>query len=188
MTGRPVDLVGGTDLGYAACIHDRHPIGYLGHDAEVMGDPHDRQPVLVLELAHQIDDLGLDGHVKGRGRLVGDKQLGLARKGHGDHGPLAHASGELVREVVHPRRGGRYANPVEELDRSSPGLGLREAPMYAEALADLATNTMDRVQRGHRLLEDHRHVPASESPQLPRLHADDLATLQPDGPGHRRGR
>ena len=182
MTGRPVDLVGRTDLGYATCVHDRHPIGYLGHDAEVMGDPHDRQPVLVLDLAHQIDDLGLDGHVKGRGRFVGDEQLGLARKGHGDHGALAHASRELVRVVVRPRCGGRYADPVEELDRSSPGLSLREAPMYTEALADLPTNPMDRIQRRHRLLEDHRHVPAAESSQLPRRHTDDLATLEPDGP------
>ena len=91
MAGRSVYRVGGTGLGDATRVHDRHAIGYLRHHAEIVGDPHDRQPVLVLDLPDQIDDLRLDGHVEGRGRFVGDEQLGLARQGHGDHGPLAHA-------------------------------------------------------------------------------------------------
>src|SRR3546814_2685606 len=37
------------------------------------------------------------GHVERRCRLVGDQQCRVAGQGDGDHGPLAHAAGELVR-------------------------------------------------------------------------------------------
>ena len=54
-------------------------------------------PTRLLELAHQIEDLRLDGHVEGRGRLVGDQELRIAGERHGDHHPLPHAAGELMR-------------------------------------------------------------------------------------------
>src|SRR3712207_9198031 len=43
-----------------------------------------------------------DGDVEGGGRLVGDEQVGLAGDRHGDHRPLPHAAGELVRVHVDP--------------------------------------------------------------------------------------
>ena len=51
-------------------------------------------PHLAFQVVDQLEDLGLDGHVEGRGRLVGDEQLGPGRRGHGDHHALAHAAGE----------------------------------------------------------------------------------------------
>ena len=57
-------------------------------------------PRLLLQLAHQIEDLRLDGDVERGGRLVGDQELGIAGERHRDHHALAHAAGELVRIVV----------------------------------------------------------------------------------------
>ena len=45
-------------------------------------------------------DLGLDGHVQGRDRLVGDEQLGLQGDGTGHADALALPAGELVRIAV----------------------------------------------------------------------------------------
>ena len=72
-------------------VHHRHPLGHLGHDAEVVGDQHHGHAEVGLELAHQVEDLGLDGDVEGGGGLVGDEQLGAGGQRHGDHHPLGHA-------------------------------------------------------------------------------------------------
>ena len=43
-----------------------------------------------------LEDLGLDGHVQGRGGLVADQDLRIAGHGDGDDHPLAHAAGKLM--------------------------------------------------------------------------------------------
>ncbi len=62
-----------------------------------MRDENDARVNLGLELLEQVHNLRLDGHVQRRGRLVRDKQLGIARQRHGNHRALAHAAGILVR-------------------------------------------------------------------------------------------
>ena len=57
-------------------------------------------PVVALQVAHQLEDLRLDGHVEGGGRFVGDQQARPADQRHRDHRPLAHAAGEPVRILV----------------------------------------------------------------------------------------
>ena len=69
-----------------------------------------------------LEHLGLDGHVQRGGRLVGDQQLGVERHGHGDHRPLAHAAGELVRVVVDPAVRLRDAHQLEQFHGPGPGL------------------------------------------------------------------
>ena len=49
-----------------------------------------------LEVAHQLQDLRLDGDVERGGRLIGDQQLRIAGQRDGDHDPLAHAARKLV--------------------------------------------------------------------------------------------
>ena len=81
-----------------AGVHDRHPVAHLGDHAQVVGDEDDGRAGLVAQVAHEVEDLGLDGHVERRRRLVGDEQLRLAGEGHGDHHALGHAARHLVRE------------------------------------------------------------------------------------------
>ena len=47
---------------------------------------------LRLQVAHKLENLGLDGDVKRRGRLIGDQQRGATDQRHGDHRPLAQAA------------------------------------------------------------------------------------------------
>ena len=70
----------------------------------------------LLQPEQQVEDLGLDGGVQGRGGLVGDDQLGVQGEGHRDHGALPHAAGELVRVVVDPLAGLGDADPAEQFD------------------------------------------------------------------------
>ena len=66
----------------------------------------------------QVEHLSLDGDVeRGRG-LVGDQQLGVASKGHGDHDPLAHATRQRVRVVVQAPAGVGDTDQIEHVQRT----------------------------------------------------------------------
>ncbi len=66
----------------------------------------------------QVHDLGLDGDIERRGRLVGDQQRGLAGERRRDHHALAHASGHAVRVVVVALGCRGNADAVEQADRA----------------------------------------------------------------------
>ena len=74
-------------------------------------------PGVGLQLAHQVEDLGLDRDVEGGRRLVGDQQLGLGGERHGDHHPLRLAAGELVRVGLGAPFGVGDADAAQHLDR-----------------------------------------------------------------------
>ena len=78
---RTVEQLGGVRLlDLAAGIHHHDAVGVLGDHAHVVGDQDDGGAEGLLQLAHQVEDLRLDGDVERRGRLVGDQQLGIARR------------------------------------------------------------------------------------------------------------
>ena len=173
MLGRGEHLVRGALLHLVAAVHDEHAVGHLCDHAHVMGDEDHAHVHLVLQLADQLQDLRLDGHVQRRGRLVGDQELRLARQRHGDHHALAHATRELVREAVqHILRLGD-AHQLQHAQRLGARAGAVHALVHADGFGDLLTGREHRVQRGHGLLEDHGHVGAAH-----------LAHLRLRRPGH----
>ena len=97
----------------------------------------------------------------GRG-LVGDQELGATDQGHGDHRPLAHAAGELVRIGACALLGGRDPHHVQHGDGLLPGGGMAGRTMGAVCLHQLIADSMDRVERGHGLLEDHGEAITAE--------------------------
>ena len=102
-------------------------------------------PGLVAQLAHEVEDLGLDRDVERGRRLVGDEQLGLAGEGHGDHHPLGHAARHLVRDTSSRRRSG---SGMPTILRSSRARARAALPfMSAVDLEDLVDLAAD-VQTG----------------------------------------
>ena len=97
------DVVDGADLGLPPGVHHHDAVGHSRDDAQVVGDEKDRRVRAVLDALEDIEDLGLDGDVEGGGGLVGDEDLGFVGDRHGDHRPLAHPAGVLVRVLVGPR-------------------------------------------------------------------------------------
>ena len=68
-------------------VHNCHFVAHLGHHAQIVGDQNHRGIQLLFQIRHQLQHLGLNGHVQRRGGFVGNQQLGAAGQGHGDHGP-----------------------------------------------------------------------------------------------------
>ena len=83
-----------------AAVHHGDCVAGLGDDAEVVGHEDDGEPARVPQLQQQPQDLRLHRHIQCRRRLVGDQNAGPASERRGDHRPLAHSAGKLVRVVV----------------------------------------------------------------------------------------
>jgi len=145
-----------------AGVHHPHLVGHAGHHAEVVGDQQHAHAAAGLQLGKQVEDLGLDRHVEGRGGLIGDQHLGVAGEGDGDHHPLLHAAGEL--EGIF----GEASAGVGDAHRGKQALGLVPGRLAVEAavadqhLADLVADRHDRIEAGRRLLEDHRQMIAAD--------------------------
>ena len=157
-----------------------HAVGHLCHDAHVVGDEDDRGAELSPQFAHQLEDLGLHGHVERRRGLVRDQHLGLARQGHADHHALAHAARKLVRILAHAARRLGDMDGIEHRPGPRLGAGPLGGPVLADGLRHLGPDRHHRVQRRHGLLEDHGHVAAPQGPDGASGQAREFAPLQPD--------
>ena len=145
-----------------AGVHDHHPVGQLGHHAQVVGDEHHRHAPVPVERPQQIEDLRLDRHIQGCGGFVGDQHFGFQRQRHREHHPLAHATGELVRVIPNaPLRIGD-THHAEQFRGAVDRRGLGHLPVCPDRFGDLIAHPVHRVQRRHRILEHHRDPCAAD--------------------------
>ena len=120
--GLRVEHVGRADLADLAEVHHDDAVAHVLHDREVVGDEDQREPVALLHVLEQVQDLRLHRHVERRDRLVADDQLRLGDDGAGDRDALALAAGELVRAPAALQR------RVEADARASPRRPSAAAP------------------------------------------------------------
>ena len=128
---------------------------------------------------------GLHGHVQGGGGLIGQDDRRVVGHGDGDDHPLAHTAGELVRVVLHPPLGVGDPHQLKERHGLGHRLVLVDVLVGLHGLGDLPTHRVDRVEGGHRILEDHGDADAADLGQLLLLETEDLAPCVGDRTGHR---
>ena len=156
------DLVERPGLDDPPAVHHRDAVGDVGDDAEVVGHEDDRGAAALAQVAHLAQDLRLDRHVERGRRLVGDQHGRVARQRHRDHHALAHAAGELVRVAVDALARARDADALEQRDDAIARLGVGDVLVRLDLLDDLRADAVHRVQRRHRVLEDHRDLLAAD--------------------------
>src|SRR5688500_10389851 len=122
VAGVPVNISGRPPLNDFACIHNVNPIGVAGHDSQVVSNDNKGDAIPPTEILHQLQYLGLNRHVQGSGRLVGDDQLGVAAQRHGDHDPLEHTAAELMWKLLDPSLWVRYPYLLKTTDRLLAGI------------------------------------------------------------------
>ncbi len=137
-------VAGGAGLDDLAGVHDDDAIRHLGDQEEIMADQEQAHGRFALDGSEPIEDLGLDGDIERRGRLIGHEQLGLGCERHGNHHALLHAAGQVVRIVAQAPFGRGDADSMEE--RDDFGVGVRLGSVEAEGFADLAPDSHDRVE------------------------------------------
>ena len=168
---------------HLAGVHHHDAVRCFGHHGHVVGDQHQRHAALALQRYQQVENLFLDRDVQRGGRLVGDQQQRVAGDRHGDHHPLVHAAGQLVRERAEARLGRRNADLVQQIYDVSAYRAAVHGAMRAEAFSDLPADRIARIERGGRLLEHHRHILADQAAALVRCHMEQIVAgeMQPVG-------
>src|SRR5215208_5185253 len=166
------DLLRRRDLDQLAQVHHADAVGDVGDDGEVVGDEEISEAELALEVAQQVEHLGLDGDVQRGDGLVADDELGVNADGAGDANALTLAAGELVRVAVDEV--GVEADLLEELARALAPVVEAEV---AQRLLDDAAHGHARVQRRVRVLEDHLDV-APQGPELAVAERGDVAAVE----------
>ena len=91
---------------------------------------------------------------------------GLHDRRHGDHHPLAHAARQLVRIVGHPLLRVGDVDVVQALHGDVEGLALAHPLVEHDRLHQLVADGEHRVERGHRVLEDHGDLSAPDVAHL----------------------
>jgi hypothetical protein len=180
MLGVGEDLVGRPALGDAARVHDAERVAHARHHAEGVGDEDDRGAKPDREFLDDLEDLGLDGDVEGARGLVRDQDLGVAGQAHRDHDALAHAARELVRVLVDALLGAGDAGQLEHVDCLGLGRLLVESLVQDDRLDHLRGDPEEGVQRGHRVLEDHGDLVASDLPDVLRGHLHEVLAHEED--------
>ena len=68
-----------------------------------------------------------------------------------------------MRKLVRALFGQGYAHVGQQLDHTPPPRGRIEVGVIAQRLGNLIADGVDRVQGGHRVLEDHRNLFAANA-------------------------
>src|SRR5215469_466481 len=184
MAGVPIDVSGRPPLDDFARIHNVDPISVAGHDTQIVRDDEQGDPVLPAEILHQIQDLGLNGYVQGRGRFVGYNEFGVAAERHGYHHSLQHAATELVGKLPEPALRVRYPDLLQTTHSLSAGHRFDHAKVEFNSLGKLTADGENRVEGCHWLLIDHGNLLAADATDLPIRQLEQVPTVEDDFPAH----
>ena len=140
-------------------------------------------PDLAAQAVQYRHDLGLGGDVQRGGRLVGQEQAGPGQQGRGDHDPLQHPAGHLMRVLLEPPGPVLDAHLGEHVHRAAARLRPRHLMVGAQRLGHEVPDAPHRVDVGSRVLEDHRHLAAVPA-KIRTGELADFGTAEPDRAVH----
>ena len=127
--------------------------------------------------------LRLRGNVEPRDDLVGEHEIGPQHHGAGDADALPLAAGELVGVAVD-----RAASEADAIEHAVHQRERRRSvvcqAMEQNRLDQDASDRMPRIERGHRVLEDHLHAPAQRPPRA-LVERADVDAVEQDRAGRR---
>jgi hypothetical protein len=91
---------------------------------------------------------------------------------------MAHAAGELMRIFPGAALGLRNAHQPQHVDGLLPSFLAAHLLMQPHRLDDLVADPHHRIERGHRLLEDHRDAVAPDAAHRGIVELQEVGTLE----------
>ena len=151
-----------------------------------MRNKNHRHAEIALQLAQQQQDLDLHRGIERRGRLIGEKNPGLARQRQRDHRALPHAAGHFVRIGIEPAFGRGNSHHFQHFQRASQRTGMALAFVPHHRFRNLRPDSIDGIERKRRFLEDHRNCLATKCRELFIIKRQHVAPENLNAPGNLR--
>ena len=160
------NLFTSSDLHNIARIHNGYPISNIGHHAQIMSNIDGSQIVFFLQILQKMQDLGLDGNIQSGSGLIADQDLGVAGYSDGDNHPLPHTAGKFMGILRKTLFRIRNTHIPQNFHRGILHFAFRHVPVKLQSFADLLSHCFQRIQAGHRILQHHCDLAASDLPPL----------------------
>ena len=138
-----------------AAAHHLYLVRKSCDHTHIVRNQNDRGFQLVLQVAHDFQNLRLYRDVQRGGGLVGNQKIGAADRRHRDHHALAHAAGQFMGILLQPLAAFGNAHQFEYFDSTAFGLVARQAAVQAQGFDQLRADGQVRGERGQRVLKDH---------------------------------
>src|SRR6266566_5121374 len=189
--GARVRMLGGVEqlphrrlLDDLARIHHGDPVTHLRDDAQIVRDEDQGHARLALDVLEEIEILRLDGDVEVRRRLVGDDEPRPSRQRDGADDALPHAAAHLVGILAHPPLGGGDPDGAEKVLHALAQRAAAQVLVKERGLRHLSEDGEERVERRHRILQDHGDAPATDEAQLTLALAGQVFSVEDDAASH----
>lgn len=145
-------------------VHDRHFVGHVLDDAQIVRDEQVGQVELFLQVEQKIDDLRLHRDVERRYGFIGDDEVRLQDDRPRDSDALALSAREFMRITV--KIGFGQSDDMENTQDFLEPLLFCEIAMDAEWLHQDLPDGLFRIQRGIRILKNHLQL-APQTAHIP---------------------
>ena len=182
----PKELPGRRKLHDSSRIHHRNPVADFRSNSKIMCHHHNAHAKISLQLLQKADDLFLHCDIQGSCRLIRKEKLRSGSKRNSNHRPLPHASGELMRickKALLCRRNSNHLHHPHCLF-----FLLLPAHFLLEGFHNLLSDRLHRIQRCHRLLENHADVSTADFPKLRFRHFPKILSVKQNlSPGYLSG-
>ena len=144
-----------------------------------MCDENNTHLIGLLKFLHQFQNLCLNGYVKGSCRFICDQKFRMTDQTHSDHDTLTHTTGKFVRILFHTFFHVIDSYFLKHLHRTFLCFFFTDIfIMGFQCLHQLITDSIYRIQTGHRVLEDHGYFISTEVYHLRRCLRQDILTLE----------
>ena len=161
-----------------AGIHHHCAVAKARNHTEIVADENNGHAEFGAHFFHQFENLRLDGHIKCRGRFVGDDEVGFGNQGHGDHDALTHSAGEFVRIHSHALFRVGNSHVGEHGQGAFAGVGAADFFVDQQRFHQLLFDTQERIQASHRVLENHRDAAAAKLVELPVRNGEQIDAVE----------
>jgi hypothetical protein len=142
-------------------VHDRHAVGDVAYDAQIVRDEEVGQTEAHLELAEEIQDLGLNRDVEGRDGFVANEELRPGGERTSDADALLLTARELVRIAVLERA--IEPDALEELEHAGAALVSWKRAVKLDGLAHGVADGPARIEARVGVLKDHLELLAKRA-------------------------
>ena len=145
-------------------VHDGDAIADLEDQPQIVRDVDLGRTVLLADVPDEIDDTRFDRDIERSGRLVEEQQGGVGEERHRNDRPLLLAARELVGKGSEHALRIRQVAVGEEGGGPIQGLSLAHPLVKHGDVLELGADGEGGIERGERLLVDHRDLGAAQVP------------------------